>query len=41
MIIVDHREKKASSQQHKTKIFDCLAHIRSAKNHFYAKKGDL
>lgn len=37
MVIVDNREKEAGSQQHKAKIFNCLAHIRSAKNHFYAK----
>ena len=37
MVVVNNCKKESSSKQYKTKIFDCLAYIRSAKGHFYAK----
>ncbi len=37
MIVIDNREEKTGSQQHKAEIFDCFAYLRSAKSHFYAK----
>ena len=41
MIVVDDREEKTGSQQHKAEIFDCFAYLRSAKSHFYAKPGNF